>query len=131
MAEQRVIVDVREGIARVRLDAPKRRNALGQDLLAELTEAIGLTAADPEARVIIVEAAGPAFSGTIKCDPKMCGVDATFTLSLDAAGSALWSGRVSFEHNGQRAGDYLCSVNAGTGHRYDCAFVPQAEPAGL
>jgi enoyl-CoA hydratase/carnithine racemase len=62
MTDERVTVDVRDGIARVRLDSPARRNALGEELLRSLTEALALTAADPDARVIVVEASGPAFS---------------------------------------------------------------------
>jgi enoyl-CoA hydratase/carnithine racemase len=62
MDDQRVTVDVRDQIARVRLDAPARRNALGQALLTALTEALALVATDPDARVIVVEADGPAFS---------------------------------------------------------------------
>lgn len=62
MASENVTVAVLDNIARIRLDAPDRRNALGQQMLTGVTEALASVASDPDARVIVLEASGPAFS---------------------------------------------------------------------
>lgn len=62
MTDDHLHLEVIEQIAHVRLDAPKRRNALSQELLASLTQTVGLLAGDPDVRVLVIEATGPAFS---------------------------------------------------------------------
>jgi enoyl-CoA hydratase/carnithine racemase len=58
------VVDVRvEGrIGRIRLDDPKRLNALGPAVLAGLEAALDRVEADPAVRVVVLEAAGEHFS---------------------------------------------------------------------
>ena len=47
---------------RATLNRPEKRNALSLDLMQELVAALRRASADPETRVIVLEAAGPAFS---------------------------------------------------------------------
>jgi enoyl-CoA hydratase/carnithine racemase len=49
-------------IARLTLDRPERRNALSLALMREMLAAIDQVAADPSARVLVIEGRGPAFS---------------------------------------------------------------------
>ena len=48
-------------VATVTLDRAERRNALDPSLLAELTQAFRLLAADDDVRVVVMRGAGPAF----------------------------------------------------------------------
>ena len=48
--------------ARITLNRPDKRNALSLDLLRELTAALREASARAETRVIVIQAAGPAFS---------------------------------------------------------------------
>jgi enoyl-CoA hydratase/carnithine racemase len=50
------------GVVRITLDRPETRNALSRELLAHLESALARVAADPEARVVVLAAEGPAFS---------------------------------------------------------------------
>src|SRR6476659_8919419 len=49
-------------IARLVLNRPERRNALSLACMREILEALDAVGADPTARVLVVEGAGPAFS---------------------------------------------------------------------
>ncbi len=49
------------GILRLTLNDPARRNALSEDMLSKLSETIKSASANPEVRVIILNAIGPAF----------------------------------------------------------------------
>jgi enoyl-CoA hydratase/carnithine racemase len=49
------------GVIRLTLNRPETRNALSLALLHELEEALASVAADPEARVVVLAANGPAF----------------------------------------------------------------------
>jgi enoyl-CoA hydratase/carnithine racemase len=51
-----------EGVARVTLDRPEKRNALSLELMDELTGVLQGLGARPDARAIVVEGAGVAFS---------------------------------------------------------------------
>jgi enoyl-CoA hydratase/carnithine racemase len=51
-----------EGVARVTLDRPEKRNALSLELMDELTGVLQTLGARPDARAIVVEGAGVAFS---------------------------------------------------------------------
>jgi enoyl-CoA hydratase/carnithine racemase len=51
-----------EGVARVTLDRPEKRNALSLELMDELTGVLRRLGARPDARAIVVEGAGVAFS---------------------------------------------------------------------
>jgi len=55
------ITTAADGIARVRLERPEKRNALSPQLLTELTAAFEQLSADEQMRVIILEASGSAF----------------------------------------------------------------------
>jgi enoyl-CoA hydratase/carnithine racemase len=48
--------------ARVTLNRPDKRNALSLELMQELIAALRRVSGDPETRVIVIDAAGPAFS---------------------------------------------------------------------
>jgi enoyl-CoA hydratase/carnithine racemase len=48
--------------ARITLNRPEKRNALSLELMQELIAALRHASAQPEARAIVIEAAGPAFS---------------------------------------------------------------------
>jgi enoyl-CoA hydratase/carnithine racemase len=56
-------LDVRSenGVVHLTLDRPERRNALSRAMLARLDEALAAIEADPEARVVVLGANGPAF----------------------------------------------------------------------
>jgi enoyl-CoA hydratase len=62
MAFDTIRYDVREQIATVTLNRPRVRNAQNTALILELDAAMHQAAADPEVHVIILAAAGPAFS---------------------------------------------------------------------
>ncbi|SEQ55971.1 Enoyl-CoA hydratase/carnithine racemase [Loktanella sp. DSM 29012] len=50
-----------DGILRLTLNDPARRNALSEEMLAQLAAAFAQAAADPAVRVIVLAAKGPAF----------------------------------------------------------------------
>jgi enoyl-CoA hydratase/carnithine racemase len=50
-----------EGVLRLTLNRPQARNALSIGLMNALVEALGRAAKDPEVRVVVIAAAGPAF----------------------------------------------------------------------
>ncbi len=54
-------VETREGVARLTLNRPEKRNALSRELLAELEAAIDRLAADRAVRVVVLAARGPVF----------------------------------------------------------------------
>jgi enoyl-CoA hydratase/carnithine racemase len=51
----------REGVIRLTLDRPARRNALSQSLVAELVSTVGRVAGDPSIRVVVLAATGSVF----------------------------------------------------------------------
>ena len=57
-----VIYQVDRGVAHIRLNQPEKRNALDEVLTRELTECLLKARADPEAHVMLLTAAGNAFS---------------------------------------------------------------------
>ena len=57
-----LLQEVREGIVRLTLNRPARRNALSRELLAELDQAIEAIAGDRKARVVVLGGNGPVFS---------------------------------------------------------------------
>lgn len=58
MSYDTLLVDIRDGIARVTLNRPDVRNALNQTMLRELDAALGALERDPAARVIVLSGAG-------------------------------------------------------------------------
>lgn len=57
-----VIYEVDLGVAHIRLNQPEKRNALDQVLTRELTECLLKAQSDPQAHVMLLTAAGNAFS---------------------------------------------------------------------
>ncbi len=62
MSTPLVLRDTADGIAFLTLNNPEKRNALSRALLAALKEQLGQLAAEREARVVVLRAAGPVFS---------------------------------------------------------------------
>ncbi len=60
-AYRKVTYRVERGIARVALNRPERRNALDQELLTELRDALRLSASDENVRVVVVAGVGKDF----------------------------------------------------------------------
>ena len=58
-----VLVRTDGSVARLTLNRPEKRNALGVELMEELTARLHRLSEDPDVRVIVVDAVGPAFSG--------------------------------------------------------------------
>ncbi len=56
-----LLFEKRSGIVRLTLNRPARRNALSLNLLQQLEAALKTIAADPDARVVVIAGAGPAF----------------------------------------------------------------------
>lgn len=57
-----LLIERQGPIARLRLNRPELHNAFDAGLIADLTVALGRLAKDDEARVVVLEAAGPSFS---------------------------------------------------------------------
>lgn len=75
MAKEDTFVTVeRNGpVATITLDRPEKRNALGDELLLDLNEAIAGFRDDPETRVIVLTAAPPVFSAGAQTKVKVDG----------------------------------------------------------
>ena len=58
---RKVAFEVQYGIARIALNRPERRNALDQDLLRELRDALRVSASDDSVRVVVMSGAGKDF----------------------------------------------------------------------
>jgi methylglutaconyl-CoA hydratase len=58
---QIVTYEVERGVARIALNRPERRNALDQELLSELRDAVRVSAADESVRVVLVTGEGKDF----------------------------------------------------------------------
>jgi methylglutaconyl-CoA hydratase len=61
MKQDKVIYAVENGIARITLNRPEKRNALSSELVDELKEAIVASARDDECRVLLIMGAGADF----------------------------------------------------------------------
>lgn len=59
MAE--LLIEKRDGIARLTLNRPERRNALSRALIAQMNTALDEIAGDSRVRVVVIAAAGPVF----------------------------------------------------------------------
>ena len=62
MNDALVLANAEDGILWLTLNQPARRNPLSSDMIAALSDAIASGNADPSTRVIVIKAAGPAFS---------------------------------------------------------------------
>jgi len=60
-AYRKVAYQVDRGIARIALNRPEKRNALDQELLTELRDALRVSAADESVRVVVVAGEGKDF----------------------------------------------------------------------
>jgi enoyl-CoA hydratase/carnithine racemase len=60
-AEPKLLRADRNAVANLTLNRPAARNALSLGLMSELTDALGLIAADPSVKVVVIGGAGPAF----------------------------------------------------------------------
>jgi methylglutaconyl-CoA hydratase len=60
-AYRKVIYQSNRGMARVTLNRPERRNALDQELLTELRDALRASAADESVRVVVIAGSGKDF----------------------------------------------------------------------
>jgi enoyl-CoA hydratase/carnithine racemase len=74
-----------DGVLRLTLNRPQARNALSIELMTALIEALGRAAADPEARVVVIAGAGPAFCAghdlrELREDPKREAYQRVFAL---------------------------------------------------
>jgi len=58
----KVVYQAEAGIARITLNRPERRNALDQELLTELRDALRVSASDDSVRVVVVAGSGKDFS---------------------------------------------------------------------
>ena len=57
-----IVYEVLDGVARITLNRPERANALNQEMLTEIGQALDAAENDPAVRAIIVRGAGGAFS---------------------------------------------------------------------
>jgi len=60
-ADQTVLYDASEGVARITLNRPEKRNALNDELIASLKDALRRANDDDEVRVIVITGAGSDF----------------------------------------------------------------------
>src|SRR4051794_40633174 len=56
-----LLVEPDEGVVRLTLNRPEKRNALSMEMLSQLEHAIETLAADPAARVVVLGSRGPVF----------------------------------------------------------------------
>jgi enoyl-CoA hydratase/carnithine racemase len=61
MASERVILEVRDGVAEARLNRPEKLNALDGEMFAAIRAAIRTLAADPKVRAVVLSGEGRAF----------------------------------------------------------------------
>ncbi len=59
--EQPVIFEKKESVGWLTLNRPKQRNALSLDLMEDMQKKLDMIAEDPEVRVLVIKAEGPAF----------------------------------------------------------------------
>lgn len=74
-ATPQLLRDDLNGVATLTLNRPQARNALSFSLLGELIDAVGQLAVDPDIRVVVIAANGPAFCAghdlrEIRADPR-------------------------------------------------------------
>ncbi|MCP5042241.1 MAG: hypothetical protein GY944_14540 [bacterium] len=61
MTEPKILLETRDGVATLTLNAPEKLNALGSQMLDELNDALDRCAADPDLRVVVLTGAGRGF----------------------------------------------------------------------
>jgi len=65
MANQIVKWEVKDGIAKITLNRPEKRNAINGEVLEGINKAFSEVSLSPEAKVILLQGAGPTFSAGI------------------------------------------------------------------
>jgi methylglutaconyl-CoA hydratase len=58
---QKILYTIEQGVARITLNRPEKRNALDADLIAEIRDAVRASAEDANARVVLISGAGADF----------------------------------------------------------------------
>jgi methylglutaconyl-CoA hydratase len=61
MTQSKILYEVKDGIARITLNRPEKRNALDADLVNELKQAMASSARDEQCRVVVIGGAGTDF----------------------------------------------------------------------
>jgi methylglutaconyl-CoA hydratase len=61
MTQSKVLYEVKDGIARITLNRPEKRNALDAELVNELKQAMASSARDEQCRVVVIGGAGTDF----------------------------------------------------------------------
>src|SRR5215212_8839603 len=86
MGYEALLYEVREGVARLTINRPERRNAMSWAVITELRDAVARAKADPEVRVVVLTGAGDqAFCAGADLGG-MAGGDSGFTATHDARG---------------------------------------------
>src|SRR5436305_562179 len=73
-----LLLDRHNGVARVTLNRPQKRNALSAELLADLEAALARLAGDDAVRVVVLAAAGPVFSSGHDLGEMLGGTEAVY-----------------------------------------------------
>ncbi|HEV2991720.1 MAG TPA: enoyl-CoA hydratase-related protein [Candidatus Angelobacter sp.] len=61
MTYHKILYELHEGIARITLNRPEKRNALNSEVVAELKSALAESSRDPQCRVVLLSGAGKDF----------------------------------------------------------------------
>ncbi len=61
MTYHKVLYEVRDGVARITLNRPDKRNALDGELISQLKSTMAASAGDPQCRVVVLAGAGTDF----------------------------------------------------------------------
>jgi len=85
MAYENVLLEKRDGIARLMLNRPEKLNALSQPLLADLRAALDEIEADHDVRVVILTGSGRAFSSGFDIAPARARTEAAATARWEAS----------------------------------------------
>ena len=83
-----LILEKREGIARLTMNRPEKRNALSAELLRDLNTALDDVEADHEVRAVILAANGPSFSSGFDLTPGREHTEGAPTAAWDASQAA-------------------------------------------
>lgn len=57
----KILFETKDGVARITLNRPEKRNALDRELISQLKEAVSASANDPACRVVLIAGAGTDF----------------------------------------------------------------------
>ncbi|MBM3139138.1 MAG: hypothetical protein FJZ92_02725 [Chloroflexi bacterium] len=88
MGKSLVVVQVADGVGRMRLNRPEKRNAISAEMAAQIHDAVVALDADAAVAVIVVEGAGGAFSAGADMTESLAAYEAgdrRFNPSADAA----------------------------------------------